>query len=174
MADREDDDSDAPEEFTSKQGKLRDEEIIKVQRENKARVIRERKERRRKLAQKLTPRAKPVEEPVEREKKTETQEIQNDEDMLPQDIVNLLAAKEKKVFSSDNEEDKEKEQKPKKKRVKKLGDGLVILNEIPPPPCLQSSLDFLKKRNMQVARSSAVLNNRKQALRLLSTTGILK
>ncbi|GAB2224002.1 hypothetical protein Droror1_Dr00004747 [Drosera rotundifolia] len=172
MADREDDDSDAPEEFTSEQGKLRDEEIIKVQRENKARVIRERKERRRKLAQKLTPRAKPVEEPVENEKKAETQK---DEGMLPQDIVNLLAAKEKKVFSSDNEEDnKEKEQKPKKKRVKKLGDGLIILNDIRPPPCLQSSLDFLKKRNMQVARSSAVLNNPKQALRLLSTTGILK
>ncbi|KAL9272554.1 hypothetical protein AKJ16_DCAP17477 [Drosera capensis] len=37
MANREDDDSDAPEEFTSEQGKLRDQEIIKVQRENKAR-----------------------------------------------------------------------------------------------------------------------------------------
>ncbi|KAL9272555.1 hypothetical protein AKJ16_DCAP17478 [Drosera capensis] len=138
-----------------------------------SRVIRERNERRRKLTQKLTPQAKSGEEPVEHEKKAETQETQNDAGMLPQDIVNLLAAKEKKVFSSD-EDNGEKEQKPKKKRVKKLGAGLIILNDLRPPPCLQSSLDFLRKRNMQVARSSAVLNNPKQALRLLSTTGILK
>ncbi|GAB2279695.1 hypothetical protein Dimus_014337 [Dionaea muscipula] len=175
MSEREDDDSDAPEEFTSEQGKQQDEEIIKVQRENKARVIRERKDWRRKQAQKLTPRAKPVEKQVEHETKAENQESQNDGGMLPQDIVNLLAANEKKNFSSDTEEDKQEEkQKPKRKRVKKFGVEPIILKELPPAPCLQSSLDFLKKRKMQVSRSSAVLDNPKQALRLLSSTGVLK
>lgn len=49
----------------------------------------------------------------------------------------------------------------------------VILKEIPPPQCLENSMDFLKKRKMQVSRSPAVLNNSNQALRLLSKTGLL-
>ncbi|MFS8033429.1 hypothetical protein Hanom_Chr17g01569431 [Helianthus anomalus] len=68
--------------------------------------------------------------------------------MLPDDIVKLLAANEKME--------------------------LVILKEIPPHLCLQNSLDFLKKHNMQVPRSFAVLDNSNQALRFLSLFGLLK
>lgn len=49
----------------------------------------------------------------------------------------------------------------------------IILEEMPPAQCLQSSLEFLKKRKMQISRSSAVLNNSDQALRFLSTSGVL-
>ncbi|KAM0028387.1 hypothetical protein Hdeb2414_s0019g00551041 [Helianthus debilis subsp. tardiflorus] len=50
----------------------------------------------------------------------------------------------------------------------------VILKEIPPPPCLHNSLEFLKKRKMQVPRSSAILDNSNQALRFLSSSGLLE
>lgn len=50
----------------------------------------------------------------------------------------------------------------------------VLLNEIPPAQCLQNSLEFLKKRKMQVPRSNAVLKNSHKALRLLSSSGLLK
>ncbi|XP_076929015.1 uncharacterized protein LOC143593191 [Bidens hawaiensis] len=167
-----DSDSDAPEEVTAQQAVQKDEEIRTIQKENKARVAREVKERRRKWAEKLTPREpcpnKDVSEPEETE--TETLSIKG---MLPDDIVKLLAANEKKVFDSDSEEE-ESEKKPRKKKSKHSGMEPVILKEIPPPLCLQNSLEFLKKRKMQVPRSSAVLDNSKQALRFLSSSGLLK
>lgn len=49
----------------------------------------------------------------------------------------------------------------------------ILLNNIPPPHCLESSLEFLKKRKMQVSRSSAILKNADQALRLISSKGNL-
>lgn len=49
----------------------------------------------------------------------------------------------------------------------------VILKDIPPPPCLQDALEFLKKKKMHVSRSTSVLNNSNQAFRLLSTSGLL-
>ncbi|PIN19594.1 hypothetical protein CDL12_07719 [Handroanthus impetiginosus] len=178
MSDRElDSDSDAPEEFTVQQGMQQDEEIRKVQKENKARVVREGKERRRQWAQKLTPRP-PREENTKDETETESQEeSQSNKGMLPEDIVKLIAAREleKKVFTSDSEDERdEKKSVSKKRRAKKSGLEPVILNDIPPAQCVQNSLEFLKKRKMQVSRSSAVLNNSKQALRLLSTSGLLK
>lgn len=49
----------------------------------------------------------------------------------------------------------------------------VILKDMGPSQCLQNSLEFLKNRKMQVPRSSAVLNNSSQALRLLSSSGLI-
>nr|XP_043617659.1 uncharacterized protein LOC122589432 [Erigeron canadensis] len=171
MSGREDSDSDAaPEEFTAEQAIQKDEEITTIQKENKARVLREGKERRRKWAEKLTPRQPRVDKAIQDETETPTQapEING---MLPDDIVRFLAANEKKVFS--DSEDEKSEKKPRKKKSKNSGTGPVILKEIPPPRCLQNSLDFLKKRKMQVKRSSAVLDNSNQALRYLSASGLL-
>ncbi|XP_052196794.1 uncharacterized protein LOC127804102 [Diospyros lotus] len=174
----EDSDSDAPEEFTSEQGLEQDAEIRKVQMENKARVVREGKERRRQWAQKKTPRKPQSEEVVQEAVEIETnQEPHDNRGMLPNDIVKVLAAREKQVFLSDSEEEKEKKTeektKSKRKRTKYSRVEPVILKDIPPAPCLQSSLEFLKKRKMQVPRSSSVLNNSNQALRLLSGSGLL-
>ncbi|XP_073018812.1 uncharacterized protein [Primulina eburnea] len=169
-------DSDAPEEFTSQQGMQQDEEIRKIQRENKARVFREGKERRKKLAQKLTPKSLPKGQETSDKAIIETHEESHvNKGMLPDDIVQLLAAREKIVFTSDSEDEKsEKKPASRKRRPKKYGLEPVILNDMPPAQCVQNSLDFLKKRKMQVSRSAAVLNNSKQALRLLSTSGLLK
>ncbi|KAL6499212.1 hypothetical protein OROHE_026240 [Orobanche hederae] len=218
-----DSDSDAPEEFTAQQGIQLDEEIRRVQTENKTRVARERKERRRKRAQKLTPRSLPKEESTKNEIESEMhEESQDNKGMLPDDIVKLLAAGEKKVFTSDSEDEKDEKKPASKKRRSKISGprtgsasrfgkawtsknekefydmlGIsydndlgskciympesrtlwleaVVLKDIPPPQCVQNSLEFLKKRKMQVSRSSAVLNNSNQALRLLSKSGLLK
>ncbi|KAL3526717.1 hypothetical protein ACH5RR_011373 [Cinchona calisaya] len=170
-----DSDSEAPEEFTTQQGIEQDEEITRVQKENKARVVREGKERRKRWAQKLTPSLSREEESIEDVKLVETnQETYDNKGMLPDEIVELLAAHEKKVFSSDSEEEKPKKKPTStKKKTKRSGLEPIILEEIPPAQCLQSSLEFLKKRKMQVSRSSAVLKNSDQALRLLSTSGLL-
>ncbi|CAA2970919.1 uncharacterized protein LOC111367945 [Olea europaea var. sylvestris] len=173
MSDREEVDSDsgAPEEFTVQQGIQKDEEIRKVQKENKARVVREGKQRRRKWAEKLTPR--PSRRDGSAKKKIKT------EGMLPDDIVQHVAAIEKavnkkKVFLSDSEDEKAEEKNAsRKKRTKDSRLDIAMLNDRP-AHCPQSSLDFLKKRKMQVARSSAVLNNSNQALRLLCSSGLLK
>ncbi|KAI7729065.1 hypothetical protein M8C21_004332 [Ambrosia artemisiifolia] len=202
MSAREDSDSDAPEEFTAQQAIQKDEEITTIQKQNKARtlmlanitvgvrssigrlifyiyedvkvvigsgVAREVKERRRKWAEKLTPRQPRLNKNVPDEEETETP---SNKGMLPDDIVKLLAANEKKVFSSDSEEEKS-EKKPRKKKSKRSGMEPVILKELPPPPCLQKSLEFLKKRKMQVPRSSAVLDNSNQALRFLSSSALM-
>ncbi|CAI9110058.1 OLC1v1010020C1 [Oldenlandia corymbosa var. corymbosa] len=178
----EESDSDAPEEFTSQQGIEQHQQLSRVQSEEKARVAREGKERRRRWAQKLIPQSSREGESIE-DVKESIEDVKEDETgtesfgrigMLPDEIVKQLAAREKKVFSSELEEDQPtKKPSSLKKRTKRTGLEPVILEEIPPPQCLQSSLDFLKKRKMQVSRSSAVLNNSGQALRLISTSGLL-
>lgn len=173
---KEDNDSDAPEELTAEQGLQQDEEIRKVQKENKARILREGKERRRLWAQRKTSRPSKVGEGIRDVAKIEPEnESLGRAGMLPSDIVEMLAAQEKQVFFSDSEDEKA-EVKPtsRKKKKKSAGSEPVVLNDIPPPQCLNSSLEFLKKRKMQVSRSSAVLNNSNQALRLLSSSGLLK
>ncbi|KAF9678405.1 hypothetical protein SADUNF_Sadunf07G0031600 [Salix dunnii] len=167
MSDREDSESDAPEEFTAVQGIQQDEEIRRVQKESKARVVRESKEKRRRLAQRKTAQPPKV-----------------NERMLPSDIVQLLAAREKiltirtcavcrKVFLSDSDDEKAEEKRlPKKKKCRSLGNETVILKDMAPPPCIQNSLEFLKKKKMQLSRSSSVLNNPGQALRLISSSGL--
>ncbi|KAH9663357.1 UDP-N-acetylmuramoyl-L-alanyl-D-glutamate-2 6-diaminopimelate ligase [Citrus sinensis] len=184
-SEKEDNDSDEPEELTAEQGLQQDEEIRKVQKENKARILREGKERRRLWAQRKTSRPSKVGEGIRDVAKIEPEnESLGRAGMLPSDIVEMLAAQEKydapslshlQVFFSDSEDEKA-EVKPtsRKKKKKSAGSEPVVLNDIPPPECLNRSLEFLKKRKMQVSRSSAVLNNSNQALRLLSSSGLLK
>ncbi|KAL9378432.1 hypothetical protein Peur_029767 [Populus x canadensis] len=180
MSGREDSESDAPEEFTAEQGIQQDEEIRRVQKESKARVVREAKEKRRRLAQRKTAQPPKVNESVQDvvEAKTETETETEKESlgsggMLPSDIVQLLAAREKKVFLSDSEDENAEEKwLPKKKKRRSSGKETVILKEMAPPQCIQNSLEFLKKKKMQLSRSSSVLNNPNQALRLISASGL--
>ncbi|KAI4327522.1 hypothetical protein L6164_019971 [Bauhinia variegata] len=178
MSDREDNDSDAPEEFTSEQGIQQDEEIRKIQKESNARIAgkkKEKKEKRKKWAQKLAPQPSKPDENFQDVSETEPQQGSNmGAGFLPDSIVQMLAARDKQVFLSDSDDEKA-EGKPtsRKKKSKKSGLEPVILSEIGPPQCLQSSLEFLKKRKMGVSRSSAVLNNSNQALRLLSGSGVI-
>lgn len=162
------------------QGIRQDEELAKVQKENKARVVREGKERRRLWAQKKTPGPSKKVESVQSQDVSETEtpiEPSGREGMLPNEIVQLLASREKKMFLSDSEDDDKTEVKcisKKKRKSKSSGVDTVVLNEIPPAQCVQNSLEFLKKRKMQVPRSHAVLKNSHKALRLLSSSGLLK
>ncbi|KAJ6916132.1 hypothetical protein NC652_018732 [Populus alba x Populus x berolinensis] len=196
MSGREDSESDAPEEFTAEQGIQQDEEIRRVQKESKAScgiqnrcerstgwcktVVREAKEKRRRLAQRKTVQPPKVNESVRDvvEAKTETETETEKESlgsggMLPSDIVQLLAAREKKVFLSDSEDENAEEKRlPKKKKCRSLGKETVILKEMAPPQCIQNSLEFLKKKKMQLSRSSSVLDNPNQALRLISASGL--
>ncbi|CAN1814812.1 hypothetical protein LINPERHAP1_LOCUS27239 [Linum perenne] len=182
MSARDESDSDAPEELTADQGIELDAEISKIQKENKSRVTREGKERRRKWAERKTPRPS-KEEDKEVKDTVETEEEKDGsvsaKGMLPNDIVQLLAARERKVFSeeSDDEDndntDSATKLPPRKKKARGSGPYTVVLNDLSPPPCLQNSLEFLKKNKMRVARSSAVLNNSNQALRLISASGLL-
>ncbi|KAJ8764439.1 hypothetical protein K2173_006179 [Erythroxylum novogranatense] len=190
MSEREDSDSDPPEEFTSEQGVLQDEEIRKVQKESKAsfycrsapsrcsvnEVVRERKELNRLWAQRKTPRPSKGVENVKMDTEVGTEkDYLGPGDMLPDDIVQLLAAREKKVFLSDSEDEKADAvaEPARKKKPKSSGVEPVILKDISPPQCLQNSLEFLKKKKMGVARSSSVLNNSNQALRLIHTSSLL-
>lgn len=59
------------------------------------RVVREEKERRRKWAQNLTPRPSRKGQTAKDAKEAETQESIGNHGMLPNDIVNVLAAREK-------------------------------------------------------------------------------
>ncbi|XP_031262483.1 uncharacterized protein LOC116120656 isoform X2 [Pistacia vera] len=146
---------------------------------NYVRVVREGKERRRLWAKRKTPRTSKGGEAIldvaESEPGKTHKEALDGSGMLPNDIVEMLAAREKQVFLSDSEDDKA-EVKPTSNKKKKKSSGLeaVILKDMPPPECLKNSLEFLKKRKMQISRSSAVLNNSNQALRLLTTSGLLK
>ncbi|KAJ4843709.1 hypothetical protein Tsubulata_024555 [Turnera subulata] len=176
MSGREDSDSDAPEEFTAEQGIQQYEDITRIQRENKARVARKAKEDRRKWAERKTPRSskghKAVQDVIDTEPEKEPTGAGG---LLPADIVELLAAREKKMFLSDSEDEKVEAKRPSRKKKRKTsGKETVILKELPPPQCLQSSLEFLKTKKMQVSRSSSVLNNSSQALRLISSSGLLK
>ncbi|KAH0971333.1 hypothetical protein GBA52_023489 [Prunus armeniaca] len=181
MSDREDYDSDAPEEFTAEQGIQQDEELSKVQKENKARVVREGKERRRQWAQRKTPKKTPQPsagvESVQDAPETEThQESLGSAGMLPSNIIVTKSPHSmcRQVFHSDSEdENTDSKSTKKKKRLKSSGVDTVILKETPAPKCLQNSLAFLEKRKMQVSRSHAVLNNSNQALRFLSSSGLL-
>ncbi|KAE7999835.1 hypothetical protein FH972_004230 [Carpinus fangiana] len=141
----------------------------------RTRVVREKKERRRLWAQKLTPRPSRKGESIQDAVEDEMQkESVGNEGMLPDDIVKVIAAREKKVFLSDSEDEKPEEKPTKrKKKPKTLGVETIILKEMRPAHCLQNSLEFLKKRKMEVSRSSAVLTNSNQALRLLSNSGLI-
>ncbi|XP_020973581.1 uncharacterized protein LOC107628985 isoform X3 [Arachis ipaensis] len=96
---------------------------------------------------------------------------------LPDDVVKMLAAREKQVFlpyyEGEEEKAKTKPAASKKRKSKKSGLEPVILSELGPPQCLQGALEFLKKRKMSVQRSSSALNNSNRAFRLLSKSGVI-
>ncbi|XP_028768357.1 uncharacterized protein LOC114725966 [Neltuma alba] len=177
MSDREDE-NDAPEEFTADQGAQQEEEIRKIQKESKVRVGREKKERRRKLAQRLTPDRPKKGKDSQDVSETETEQASTeDAGFLPDSIVQMIAAREKQVLLSGSDDEDKVEPTSRKKKSTKTRlddeDGPVILDDIGPPPCLQKSLEFLKRRKMEVPRSSSVLNNSNRALRLLTGSGVL-
>ncbi|XP_010446714.1 PREDICTED: uncharacterized protein LOC104729471 [Camelina sativa] len=168
-----DSDSDAPEEFTQEQAKLEDAALRKIQRENKARISREKKERRKHMAEQITPRKskkiETVEDVVEEEEAEEPEdnsEALAKKGFLSKDIIDFLAEREKQKAGSDSEEEEIIDEAPRKKKQKSSGVETVIYKDIPPPECLKSGLDFLKMRRAQVPRSSSVLKNSGQALRL--------
>ncbi|KAF3329545.1 hypothetical protein FCM35_KLT04876 [Carex littledalei] len=177
-------DSDAPEELTAGEGIRQHEEIRKTQRDNVMRAAKEGKERRRQWAQKRTV-AKSEKKRDEAISNTETGDDHLEQEpeekrvvpgMLPKDIVDILAAREKQTFSSDSEEevvDKKGAAKKKmnKKRRESNGPETVVLSDMPPPQCLKNSIDFLKRRKMQTPRSNSILKNADRALCLLSSKG---
>ncbi|KAK4784200.1 hypothetical protein SAY86_018568 [Trapa natans] len=172
-----DSDSDAPEELSAQQGLYQDEEIRRIQTDSKARVKREGKERRRLWAQRKTQKESKVTKDVQEVEESGTNKDEDEslisKGMLPSSIVSMLAAREKQVFLSDSEDEKPEAKPRKRKKQKRSGLEPIILDEIPPPQCLQNSLEFLKNRKMRVARSNSVLNNSNQALRFLSNSGLL-
>ncbi|KAJ4748104.1 hypothetical protein LUZ62_050181 [Rhynchospora pubera] len=178
-------DSDAPEELTVGEGIRQHEEIRKAQRDHVVRVAKEGKERRRQRAQtralaksekeKNEAKRKKIsgDDQLEQEREEENRVVPG---MLPKDIVDILAAREKQTFASDSEEeiDDQKgaaQKKKNKKRHENKGPETVILSDMPPPQCLTSSIDFLNRRKMSTPRSTSVLKNADRALRLLSTKG---
>ncbi|KAF8085342.1 hypothetical protein N665_0671s0020 [Sinapis alba] len=171
-----DSDSDgAPEEFTQEQAKLEDAALRKIERENKARVALEKKESRRRLAEKITPKKSrkidtfdDIEEEEEEEHEEEDPEALANKGFLSKNIIDFLAEREKQKNGSDTEEEEENQEHPRKKKLKSSGIETVIYKEIPPPECLKTGLDFLKKRKAQVPRSSSILKNSSQALRLVT------
>ncbi|XP_065017084.1 uncharacterized protein LOC135679056 isoform X1 [Musa acuminata AAA Group] len=161
-------DSDAPEELTAAEVQLW--QILPCP---FSWVAHENKERRRLWAQRKTqPKQKKGVEAEETEQPDDAPSIPG---MLPSNIVAVLAAREKLTFSSDSEEEIVKQKNTKRKKKKKaLGPETILLKDIPPPQCLENSLEFLKRRKMQVPRSSSILKNADQALRLLSSKGSLR
>ncbi|KAL1188899.1 hypothetical protein V5N11_001012 [Cardamine amara subsp. amara] len=173
-----DSDSDAPEEFTQEQAKLEDAALRKIQRENKTRIAREKKERRTLMAEKITPRKsrkiETFEDVEEEEEPEENSESLANKGFLSKDIIDFLAEREKQKTGSDSEEEETKEDMPRKKKQKSSGIETVIYKEIPPPECLKNGLDFLKMRKAQVPRSSSVIKNSGQALRLATGAALAK
>ncbi|CAN6459683.1 unnamed protein product [Victoria cruziana] len=176
-----DHDSDVPEEFTSRQGLEKEEEIRKIIRENKARVAREAKERRKRRAQKKSQPAlnlkvesvvKDAEAPDDPEAQPQPHHMSG---MLPESIVNLLAAREKLVFPEADEVADADKSMPRKKKRKSGSRGVdpIILKDLPGPQCSQNSMEFLKKRKTAVSRSASSLRNPEQAFRFLAKSGML-
>ncbi|KAL0726217.1 hypothetical protein Bca4012_022310 [Brassica carinata] len=185
MSDNKDHNSDSdsdgpPEEFTQEQAKIEDAALRKIQRENKARVAREKKESRRHLAEKITPKKsrkietfEEEEEEVEPEEEEDPQALAN-KGFLSKNIIDFLAQQDKQKKGSDAEEDDTNKEHPIKKKQKSSGIETVIYKEIPPPECLKTGLDFLKKRKAQVPRSSSILKNSSQGLRLVTGAALAK
>ncbi|AEE86751.1 hypothetical protein [Arabidopsis thaliana] len=173
-----DSDSDAPEELTQEQAKLEEEALWKIQRENKNRVSREKKERRKLMAEQVTLRKSRkieiIEDVVEEEEPEENSEALANKGFLSKDIIDFLAEREKQKAESDSEEEEIIDELPRKKKQKSSGIETVIYKEIPPPECLKTGLDFLKMRRAQVPRSSSVIKNSGQALRLATGAALAK
>ncbi|XP_015689617.1 DNA ligase 1 [Oryza brachyantha] len=173
----------APEELTAVQGVEKHDEISKVEKDSAIRVSQQEKERRRRWAQRRTSSKPNNEEPLDLKDKDTKQEEENEGNeeneerhtipgMLPTDVIEMLAAREKQTFTSDSEEEitNQKVQK-RKKRLKTSGPETILLKDVRSTQHVKNALDFLEKRKNQVPRSDAVLKNANKALRLLSSKG---
>ncbi|OEL18905.1 hypothetical protein BAE44_0020073 [Dichanthelium oligosanthes] len=170
----------APEELTAIQGVEKHEEISKVEKDSAIRVTRERKEQRKRWAQRRAsskqdeqaPNEVPAEDTRQSEENEETHTIPG---MLPSSVIEMLAAREKQTFSSDSEEENAKQKvKKRKKRMKTSGPETILLKDVRSTQHVKNALDFLEQRKNQVPRSNAVLKNANKALRLLSSKGCAK
>ncbi|KAL6629983.1 hypothetical protein ACP70R_029748 [Stipagrostis hirtigluma subsp. patula] len=167
----------APEELTAVQGVEKHEEISKVEKDSAVRVTREGKERRKRWAQRRTS-SKPDKQTTEKVEDEDAKQSEENEEthtipgMLPNSVIEMLAAREKQTFSSDSEEEnvKQKVQK-RRKRSKTSGPETILLKDVKSTQHVKNALDFLEKRKNQVPRSNAILKNTNKALRLLSSKG---
>ncbi|KAF8691319.1 hypothetical protein HU200_040446 [Digitaria exilis] len=141
------------------------------------RVTQEGKERRKRWAKRRTSSKPNKKAPKEVEDEDTRQSEENEEThtmpgMLPNSVIEMLAAREKVTFSSDSEEEsvKQKVQK-RKKRTKTSGPETILLKDVRATQHVKNALDFLEQRKNRVPRSNAVLKNANKALRLLSSKG---
>uniref|UniRef100_A0A0D9VD30 Uncharacterized protein n=1 Tax=Leersia perrieri TaxID=77586 RepID=A0A0D9VD30_9ORYZ len=172
----------APEELTAVQGVEKHDEISKVEKDSAIRKSQQEKERRRRWGQRRAS-SKPGKEPLEVEdkdtkQKAEKEEHEEDEEthtmpgMLPTDVIEMLAAREKQTFSSDSEEEVANQKiKKRKKRLETSGPKTILLKDVRSTQHVKNAHDFLERRKNQVPRSNAVLKNANKALRLLSSKG---
>ncbi|TVU01991.1 hypothetical protein EJB05_52526 [Eragrostis curvula] len=164
----------APEELTAVQGVEKHEEITKVEKDSAVRATREGKERRKRWAQRKTSSQSDKRAPREVEEEETKQTEENEEThtipgMLPTNVIEMLAAREKQTFESDSEEEnvKQKVQK-RKKKLKTDGPETILLKDVRATQQIKNAIDFLERRKNQVPRSNAVLKNANKALRLIS------
>ncbi|GJM90429.1 hypothetical protein PR202_ga06707 [Eleusine coracana subsp. coracana] len=167
----------APEELTAVQGVEKHDEITKVEKDSAVRATREGKERRKRWAQRKTS-SKSSKSEKQSQRKVEDEETKQSEEseethtipgMLPADVIEMLAAREKQTFESDSEEEdvKPKAQK-RKKKLKTTGPETILLKDVRATQQIKSAMDFLERRKHQVPRSNAVLKNAHTAFRLIS------
>jgi len=166
----------APEELTAVQGVEKHEEISKVVKDSVIRVTREGKERRKRWAKRRTSSKPDKQAPQEIEDQYAHQSEENEETqtmpaMLPSNVIEMLAAREKQTFPSDSEEENVQKVQKKKKRMKTSGPETILLKDVRSTQHMKNALEFLEQRKNKVPRSNAVLKNANKALRLLSSKG---
>ncbi|GJN19203.1 hypothetical protein PR202_gb06450 [Eleusine coracana subsp. coracana] len=164
----------APEELTAVQLRpLRDNNIM-----CSCRATREGKERRKRWAQrkassKSEKRSQRKVEDEESKQNEESEETHTIPGMLPADVIEMLAAREKQTFESDSEEEyvKPKAQK-RRKKLKTTGPEMILLKDVRATEQIKNAIDFLEHRKHLVPRSNAVLKNAHTAFRLMSKRNI--
>ncbi|XP_062223867.1 uncharacterized protein LOC133922519 [Phragmites australis] len=167
----------APEELTAVQGVEKHEQITEVEKDSVIRATREGKERRKRWAQRRTS-SKPDKPAPQEVKDEDTKQNEGNEEtytmpgMLPNSVIEMLAAREKHTFSSDSEEENVKQKVQKRKKISKTsGPKTILLKDVWSTQHVKNALDFLEQRKNKVPRSNAVLKNANKALRLLSSKG---
>ncbi|KAG8070069.1 hypothetical protein GUJ93_ZPchr0006g45384 [Zizania palustris] len=164
----------APEELTAVQGVEKHEKISKVEKDSAIRVSQQEKERRRRWAQRRSSSKPDKQKPMEVEDKDSKQNEENEDTytvpgMLPTNVIEMLAAREKQTFSSESEEEiPDKKVQKRKKKLRTSGPETILLKDVRSTQRVKNALDFLERRKAQVPRSNAVLKNASKALRLIS------
>ncbi|KAL5213206.1 hypothetical protein ABZP36_024053 [Zizania latifolia] len=170
----------APEELTAVQGVEKHEKISKVEKDSAIRVSQQEKERRRRWAQRRSSSKPDKQKPLEVEDKDSKQNEEDEENedthtvpgMLPTNVIEMLAAREKQTFSSESEEEiPDKKVQKRKKKLRTSGPETILLKDVRSTQRVKNALDFLERRKTQVPRSNAVLKNASKALRLISSRG---